>query len=173
MTGERRQARGAFPLVALAFAAVLVAGCGPRGPRFAHTFDSPEALAVAVLTALDAQDRPALESLALSEAEFREEVFPEMPAWGRISMGYVWRDLRQKSTHELSRILAYHGGRSYSVEDVMFDGGATAYKTFVVHRKPRLVVRERTTQEEKQLTLFGSVIEFGGRYKLFSYVVNR
>jgi hypothetical protein len=126
-----------------------------------------------VLLALEAQDRVSLESLALSELEFREQVFPEMPAWGRIPMSYVWSDLRQKSRNELSKILAYHGGRAYSVEDVVFDGGATAYETFVVHRKPRLVVRERTTHEEKQLALFGSVIELDGRYKLFSYVVNR
>jgi hypothetical protein len=169
----RRRALGASPLALVAALALLAGGCGAGGARFAHTFASPRELAAAVLEALSSQDRPALESLALTETEFREEVFPEMPAWGRIPMGYVWNDLRQKSTNELSGILAYHGGRSYSVEAVVFDGGATAYRTFVVHRKPRLVVRERTTRERMELALFGSVIEFGGRFKLFSYVVNR
>ena len=176
--GGRLRTVGAFPfapaLAALALAALFTAAaCAPSAPRFERTFDSPRTLAAAVLLALEANDRVALESIALSELEFREQVFPEMPAWGKIPMGYVWGDLRQKSRNELNKILAYHGGRAYAVEDVVFDGGATAYETFVVHRKPRLVVRERTTREEKQLALFGSVIQLDGRYKLFSYVVNR
>ncbi len=168
------RATGVLPALTLALAGFLAASaCTPAQPRLGRTFDSPKALAAAVLVALEANDRVALEGLALSELEFREQVFPEMPAWGKIPMSYVWGDLRQKSRNELSKILAYHGGRAYAVDDVVFDGGATAYETFVVHRKPRLVVRERTTREEKQLALFGSVIELDGRYKLFSYVVNR
>jgi len=172
--GGRLRATGAFPAVALAlFGLLACAGCGPAEPRFQQTFDSPRALASAVLAAIEARDRDALESLALSEAEFREEVFPEMPAWGKIPMSYVWGELRQKSRNELSRILAFHGGHAYSVDDVIFDGGATAFETLVVHRKPRLIVHERSTRQQLQLALFGSVIELGGRYKLFSYVVNR
>lgn len=56
---------------------------------------------------------------------------------------------------------------------MVFDGGATAYDTFVVHRKPRLFVRQRDSGEQIQLALFGSVIEYEGRYQLFSYVVTR
>jgi hypothetical protein len=70
-------------------------------------------------------------------------------------------------------LLASLGGRSFDVEDVVFDGGATAYRTFVVHRKPRLKVKEKGSGEERDIALFGSVIEYDGRYKLFSYVVNR
>jgi hypothetical protein len=165
--------RATGALLPLAIACGALAGCGTNPARFERTFDSPRALAGAVLAALEAKDRTAMESLALSETEFRDQVFPEMPAYGDVPMDYVWGDLRQKSRSELNRILSYHGGHSYTVEDVIFDGGATAYQTFVVHRKPRLVVRERATREQKQLALFGSVIEYGGRYKLFSYVVTR
>jgi hypothetical protein len=173
-TGGRLRGAGASPpIVLLAAALASLSGCGPAPPRFARSFDSPRALAGAVLAALEAGDRDAMESLALSELEFREQVFPEMPAYGHVPMNYVWGDLRQKSRNELKRILHYHGGRAYEVEDVVFDGGATAYETFVVHRKPRLLVRERSSLERKQLALFGSVIETAGRYKLFSYVVNR
>lgn len=147
--------------------------CGRGGPRFQQTFESPQALAVAVLSALEAKDEEALQALALSEGEFREVVFPEMPAWGKIPMSYVWGDLRQKSSNQVARLVASLGGQSLAVEDVRFDGGATAYKTFVVHRKPRLVVKERGTGQQRDIAIFGSVIEYEGRYKLFSYVVNR
>jgi hypothetical protein len=174
--GGRLRATGAFPFLALALVlgSLLAASArGRGGPRFERTFDSPRALAVAVLAALEAKDQAALEGLALSEQEFREWVFPEMPAWGKIPMEYVWGDLRLKSGHTLGRILASHGGRDYVVENVVFDGGASAYETFVVHRKPRLLVRDRATGERGQLAILGSVIEDGERYKLFSYVVNR
>jgi hypothetical protein len=154
---------------------VLVASsaCGRGAPRFAHTFESPQALAAAVLAAVEAKDRATLESLALSETEFREQVFPEMPAWGKIPTTYVWGDLRQKSANQIARLTASLGGRAFAVEDVAFDGGATAYRTFVVHRKPRLVVKELPSGPKRNLAVFGSVIECDGRYKLFSYVVNR
>lgn len=145
----------------------------PRQPRFLETFESPAALARGFLDALEAKDLARLGTLPLSETEFVSEVFPEMPAAGNIPAGYAWQDLRQKSRNELSGILAYHGGKAYDLEQVVFDGGATAYETFVVHRKPRLHVREPGTGVEKQLALFGSVLEYRGRYKLFSYVVNR
>ena len=53
----------------------------------------------------------------------------------------------------------------------MFEGGSTAYRKFVVHRKPRLLVRDRATGRRLELALF--VIECGRRNKLFSFVVNR
>jgi hypothetical protein len=96
-----------------------------------------------------------------------------MPAWRKIPMTYVWADLRQKSSNQLVQLLASLGGRSLSVEDVVFDGGATAYATFVVHRKPRLMVREPASGQKHDIAIFGSVIECDGRYKLFSFVVNR
>jgi hypothetical protein len=152
----------------------VLAACGQSGgPRFRETFDSPAALAREFLTALEAKDTDRLGTLPLSEQEFRQEVFPELPAQGKIPADFVWQDLRQKSGNELRSILSYHGGKPYELEQVSFDGATTPYRTFVVHRKPRLRVRERTTGRHKELALFGSVLEYQGRYKLFSYVVNR
>jgi hypothetical protein len=162
-------------LAAGAALCLAAAGCtaAARDARFQETFDSPTALARGVLDALEAKDVDRLGTLPLTEREFVDEVFPEMPAAGRIPAGFAWQDLRQKSRNELTGILAYHGGKAYDLVQIGFDGGATAYETFVVHRKPRLQVRERGTGVEKQLALFGSVLEHEGRYKLFSYVVNR
>jgi hypothetical protein len=167
----------AFPRLLAAGAAICLAAMGctaaAREPRFRETFETPAALARGFLHALEVKDVDRLGTLPLSEREFVDEVFPEMPAAGKIPAGFAWQDLRQKSRNELGGILAYHGGKAYDLVGVGFDGGATAYETFVVHRKPRLHVRERGTGVEKQLALFGSVLEHEGRYKLFSYVVNR
>lgn len=176
-TGERPQlplGGASLLIIATTLASLLIYGaCGRHASRFSTTFESPQDLASAVLEAAQAHDRQALERLALSESEFRDEVYPEMPAFGRIPLDFVWKDLRQKSAIQIDRILALSGSWDFEVESVVFDGGATAYDTFVVHRKPRLRLRKRDGSGTVDAAVFGSVIQESGRYKLFSYVVNR
>jgi hypothetical protein len=145
--------------------------CGGGEARFRNTFDSPEALAGSVLSALEARDEQQLWSLMLSEQEFRGDVFLEMPAYRRVPSDYVWRDLRQKSRHSLARALEAHGGRRYELQKIEF-GGTSSYRSFVVFRRPRLVVRDTVTGRERSIEIFGSVLRHSGRYKLFSYVAH-
>lgn len=136
--------------------------------------ESPDALGRAVLEAIAGRDRDALQSLSLDEEEFREQVWPELPASRRernLPFGYVWTDLRTKSHAGLNSTLAAHGGRIYQLEKVTFTGGTTQYRTFLVHRAATLDVRDRHGQQQT-LTLFGSVIEKDRRFKIFSYVVD-
>ena len=168
----RPELTGSKTFFLVAAAAVFLTACGSGESRFGHTFESPEALASEVLRALEARDLERLEALPLSEKEFRDDVFREMPAFGRVPSDYAWRDLRQKSGHSLRRVLDAHGGRAYELKKVLF-GPTTSYRSFVVLRKARLLVRDKATGEEKQVDLFGSVLACSRRYKLFSYVVNR
>ncbi len=140
----------------------------------AHTFESPEAVAEAVLGALAEDDGERLLALALSGIEFRTVVWPELPS-SRPERGlpfeYAWGDLHQKSTNELRRLLARAGGRRYELLEMTFDGESTPYETFTVHRDSRLKVRD-PEGAERDVRLFGSVLERDGEYKLFSYVVD-
>ncbi len=154
-------------------------GCGRPATRDAlpplgHAFESPEAVAEAVLGALAEEDGPTLVALALSEMEFRTVVWPELPS-SRPERGlpfeYAWGDLHQKSTNELRRLLARAGGRQYELLEMTFDGESTRYETFTVHRDSRLRVRD-AEGAERDVRLFGSVLQRGGEYKLFSYVVD-
>jgi hypothetical protein len=166
--------RGVLGVLSLVFwTAVAGIGCGPGTPRFSHTFESPSALAGEFLRLLAARDAAGLAALPLSAQEFRREVFPQMPAAGKIPADFVWSDLDQKSRQELGRVLARHGGRQYRLVRVAFEGGATAYRTFVVHRKPRLLLEDVATGARTEMGLFGSVLEQDKRFKLFSFVVNR
>ena len=154
-------------------------GCGRPAASDAlsplgHTFESPEAVARAVLGALAEEDGPLLVALALSEMEFRTVVWPELPS-SRPERGlpfeYAWGDLHQKSTNELRRLLARAGGRRYELLGMTFDGESTPYETFTVHRDSRLRIRD-AEGAERDVRLFGSVLQRGGEYKLFSYVVD-
>lgn len=150
------------------------AGCG-RTPVLEQTFDSPEAVARAVLRGLDARDINALKALAVTEHEFRKMVWPKLPAArpGRnIPWDYVWNDLHGKSTMQLqARVSQWQRADDSGVTKVEFAGETTDYETFRVKRKSVVVLRIPGGGESRQ-RLFGSMIEEGGRYKVFSYVVD-
>jgi hypothetical protein len=152
------------------FAAALLSGCSAPLP---NSSESPEALARAVLAAIEHRDRDALLRLALNRQEFTDYVWPELPAARperNLSAGYVWGDLNQKSNLTLQKTLAAHGGRKYELVSVKYLGKTTPYDSYLVHRETELTIRD--AEGERQLRLFGSVIEKGGRFKVFSYVVD-
>lgn len=175
--GGRIRTSGISPRPFLLLAGVALAAGVPfvfpsaSRPPFDHTFESPRALAEEVLDGLQARDRDRLARLALSEREFKEEVWPEMPAEGRVPADYVWNDLQGKSSRSLAQSLIRYGGRSYTLVDMRFQKDAKVYETLVVHRRLQLLVRDEQGREGS-LDALGSVIEKNGRYKLFSYVVD-
>jgi hypothetical protein len=151
---------------------LLVAGCS--GAPLAHSHDSSDSLARAVLTAIERRDIDALQALAIDRAEFADHVWPELPAARperNLSVGYVWGDLNQKSNVTLKHTLSAHGGTHYELDSIRFLGDSTSYDRFVVHRESELTVKD-SSGTARQIRLFGSVLEKDGRYKVFSYVID-
>ncbi len=163
--------RARLALLAVVF--LVAAACGPPRERFQGMRSSAEGLAEEFLRGLEAEDRPRLEDLALSEQEFQLEVFPEMPAYGNVPPDFAWSQLEIRSLHGLSTVLTSQGGRRWDLEEMVFRGGQTAYQTFTVHREPMLRLRDRRTGERREMALFGSLLECGGRYKLVSFNIDR
>jgi hypothetical protein len=154
--------------------ALLMAACGTPTFPLAHSFESPEALARAVLDALERKDVDLLNNLAVNEAEFREHVWPELPASRperKLPFSYVWGDLHQKSDGALALTLVRHGGRRYEFLGLQFAGGTTPYQSYNVHRESEITVRDDRGGEQT-IRLFGSVLEEGATFKVFSYVVD-
>jgi hypothetical protein len=167
--------RGA--LLALVIGLALPPGSGCRAAAaapLAHTLDSPEALARAVLAALAARDEGRLQALALSEPEFRSRVWPELPASRperNLPLAYVWGGLKQKSDQNLRTTLSTLGGQFFDLRGVEFTGGTTRYRTFTVSRSAELIVAD-ATGAERRIRAFGSVVRADGRVKVFSYVTD-
>lgn len=179
----RREAEGSFELstddwkltstrlAALALFLVLLAACGPAPLHDTHA--SPDGVAVALLDALARRDEAALQRLAVGEAEFRAHIWPSLPAARperNMPFGYVWGELRQKSAASLQRTLAMHGGRRYELQRVL-QGPAAEYAAFRTHADTRLLVRE-TGGAPFEIRVCGSLVEQGGRWKVFSYVTD-
>ncbi len=151
----------------------LSLGCSAV-PPLVGTQATPEALASAVLTALERRDEAALRTLALNEQEFRDHVWPELPAARperNLPFGYVWGDLHQKSDVGLTTILGEHGGKRYELVNVRATGETTRYDTYLVHRDIVLVIRD-PGGATREMRLFGSMIEKDGAWKVYSFVVD-
>jgi hypothetical protein len=152
----------------------LASGCQQAPAPVAGTLPTPEALAAAVLDALAARDEGRLRRLAVSEAEFRERIWPELPASRperNLTADYVWNDLAQKSEASRRGVLARLGGQRLALRSVEFAGETTDYETYSVSRDAELVVADEAGAEQR-IRVFGSVLRADGGVKVFSYVVD-
>jgi hypothetical protein len=157
----------------IAIGGLLGAAACDRVPALANAHASADALAAAILMALANSDRTRLEALALSEQEFRDHVWPELPAARperNLPFSYVWSDLKQKSEVSLAATLKAHGGQRYTLDTVTFTD-ETPYPGYCVHRDAALRVRD-SSGVEMSLRVCGSMIEKAGVWKVFSYVVD-
>jgi len=151
------------------------AACGgaPVAIPLEPSFPTRDAVVETFLKALAARDVPALQSLAVGETEFRKYIWPSLPASAeQVGMpdDYVWRDTAMRNAGFLAQLLSDHGGFEYRLVAVSFAGDTTDYGPFRVHRKTSLDVRGPAGAET--LRLFGSMVESGGRWKIYSFVVD-
>ena len=162
-------------------AVIATAACsGPAEPTrstaapLSNTFDSSEALARAVLARLESRDLPALRALPLSEAEFRDHVWPELPTSRperNVPFDYAWGQMKQRSDGHLGNTFARYGGKPLKLVRVQFTGETTQYQSFAVMRESEIIAADDTGRD-LVLRLFGSAMVKDGRYKMFSYVVD-
>ena len=171
------------PAAVLAAVAIFVAGCGgtnpPPGkesrddagkavgtadlvtpPVGGVLFDSPEEAAREALALIKAGDTDALSRLAVSEVEFREAVYPRLPASRperNTSAEFLWEMLHQRSRNSLAYTLNRYQGRSFELVAVDFVGETTDYGPFRVHREAVLTVRA-PDGERATLRIFGSML---------------
>lgn len=164
-------------LSAVAIVVAMAACTQPTSPSktpLANTFDTPEALAQMVLARLAARDTDGLKALALSEQEFRDHVWPELPASRperNVPFDYAWGQLKQRSDGELTGTIGRYAGKPLTFVRTRFKGETTQYQSFVVMRESEIMAIDETGREVV-LTLFGSAMLKDGRYKVFSYVVD-
>jgi len=164
----------------VAAVALAMAACSnPSEPSrsatpLAQTFESPDALARAVLDGLAKRDLPSLRALALTETEFREHVWPELPVSRperNVPFEYAWGQMQQRSDGSLGETMGRYGGRSLRFVSTRFTGDTTNYQTFSVMRASEIVAADESGRE-LVLNLYGSAMLKDRRYKLYSFVVD-
>ncbi len=139
--------------------------------RLADGAGSPEELARRFLDALARNEIEDVRRLAMTEEEFRTRVYPELPVSDparNASSEFVWNMLHIRSESNLHSVMRQSGGRTLALEDIRFRGESEAYDTFRVHRESMLVLTD-DAGERQTASLFGSVLEMDGRFKIFSF----
>jgi len=158
----------------IALLAILSASACSKPALAEPTFASDDALARAVLEAVERKDADRLLAMAVSREEFESIVWPTLPVSRpevNMPFAYVWQDNLTKSRAYLGDTLARFGGRHLELVRVEFGGDSTAYGTYDVSRETRLVVRDPDGAEHA-FRLFGSIIRQNGRSKVLSYIVD-
>lgn len=166
-------------LCCLLAAVVLAAACGrttevqtPATAVPAGWFASQEAIAGAMLEAVNQRDSQRLRDLSITEQEYRQIVWPNLKistieSWKK-NYDFVWKQHAQRSLVCLSIMLERYGGKQFSLVTVKVREGAIPYRDFIHHKDVRLVVTDQNGKQH-ELNLFGSLIEYNGAYKVVSY----
>ena len=167
--------RAAAALCGLALWAAA-SGCGARGPsksaaRLRNGAPSAQALAERVLRAIERQDLQALKDLSLSEEEFERHVWPELPAskpGTNLTAGFVWGDVYFRSMSRMQAIFGELKGRRLSLVRAVHRGDVEEYATHRAYPGMETVIRSEDGKE-MEYTLFGTLIEMDGVWKVYSY----
>ena len=161
-------------VIALAMAACTQPTSPSNKTPLSSTFETPEALAQAVLTGLANRDATGLRELALSEQEFKDHVWPELDTSRperNVPFEYAWGQMKQRSDGSLDSTLARYAGKPLKLVRTRYAGETTQYQSFAVMRESEVVATDEMGRE-LVLQLFGSAMLKDGRYKLFSFVVD-
>jgi hypothetical protein len=165
-------ARRGFLLCVLGVALAL--STSPRGTaafRLRNTAPSGEALATQVLAAMVKGDTPALRRLALSEQEFRQYVWPELPVSNprtHVTFDFVWKDVAYRSGLWMERLEKDLRGSKARLARVVRRGEIVRYRNYRAWSDMKVVLADESGLE-REYPLFGTLIEMDGRFKVYSY----
>ena len=145
----------------------------PGGRPLINAQPSASALAKRFLQVLASGDVRTMRSLRLTKQEFCRYVFPELPSSKipNITCDFVWHQATLRSISGMTEMLPRHKGKRYQFVSLRFAKGADQYPTYKVHKETHLIVKDESG-EEKEVRLFGSILEMDGQFKLFSFVVD-
>lgn len=129
---------------------------------------SPDAVARAVLEALEARDRAALEGLLLTREEHRDLLWEKLPESNTWPFEYA-RWLTEHNTRKaLTRALERYGGRSFELLEVEFEEEPEVYEDFTLHPGTILWVEEGGGNTGR-LELLDVLVERKGGWKPMDY----
>lgn len=172
MTGRIRSTA----VVGLALASAVLVGCqatGDGGPVDAAglegAYESKEALGRAVLEALSADDRAAMEALVVSREEHRDLLWPQLPERTYLTFERSWFHTSRNTRRALDQAMSRYGGRAFVFVSLEFTDEPEVYDGFTIHRGAELVARHEESGEVGELPILRVILEKEGHWKLIHY----
>jgi hypothetical protein len=152
----------------LAFSLILC-NCEEKKCLLANTSASPEQLARRFLAALEAEDTTGLWDLRVTEAEYKELIWPAYQKIGYGLSDQPWFINRMDAHKAIGRALGEFGGRRLELVRTCFGKGQDEQVgEFKIWRDLRIVVRNEEGEEE-ELRYINTVVEMNGGYKVVAY----
>jgi hypothetical protein len=157
-------------LAALAIAAALgVFSTACVNSPLSNSFASPEALAEAVLQALEQEDREALLELIVTREEHQNLLWDQLPESSHLPFDYA-RDLNERNSDKaITAALDDFGGNEFELISIEFKEDSEEYEAFTLHFGAVLTVRRVSDSVEGTLPILDVILEYGGRWKLMNY----
>jgi hypothetical protein len=117
------------------------------------------------------QDTTRLLDLMINEREYREIIYPALPAAHppiNAPFEAIWVTHYPEAYAGVLHILRPYGGRNVEILAVRFDAPDQDFVNFTLHETSRVDISVDGRWAENQ-RLFGSVVEVGDRWKVLSY----
>lgn len=171
---ERRKGPRVAAVAAALLAALTVlaaAGCSDvvRARGMARAEESPEAVARAVLEAIEERSERRLRRLLVTREEHRELLWPHLPERSTLPFGYV-RELNTRDTQEgIDAALRKWAGAELELLRVEFTREPERYEDFTLHEGARVWVRRASDGERGYIDTLDVLVEWNGRWKPFNY----
>lgn len=143
----------------------------PDSVQLTEAKESREALAEAIVAAINAEDSHALDHLRISFEEFRDIYWREDPSSRPVtripveeSWGFLWRS----SVSGAKRLVEDHGGQGLTFDHIEYRVGVTPFASFDLYRGIRLVC---TDENGETVHIDGAYtwIVRDGRWKVYIY----
>jgi len=153
----------------------VVPGGAAAHPPLSGGASSVDELLGKFVTALENNDRDALEALRVDETEYRKIIMPGSVPPGqppqRLSPAadeYFWESLNGKSIYNRMYLLHSFGGHRYRIKSVEWLKGIRDFAWFRCYDRLELTLVD--DQGTEHVVNTGSVAQVGGRFKFISFI---
>jgi hypothetical protein len=148
---------------------LAIGGFSCRLSPLENSFGSPEALAEAVLNALEQEDRGSMLALMVTSEEHQSLLWDQLPESNHLTFEYA-RDLNERNSGKaITSAISRFGGNEFELLSIQFTEDAEIYEHFTLHFGTVLRVRRTSDGMEGTLPILDVVLEYDGRWKLMNY----
>lgn len=149
---------------------LVAVGCADRAGPLSNSYETPEGLVEAALTAVEAEDGEALRALLLTREEFEEFVWPALPDRENTQLDFFWGTMAMNTRKGVRQLENNFGGLPIEIVSIqMPEEGLESYQDFTFYVGVNVIARRLDTGEEGAFPSFDGLLEYRGRWKLLNF----
>ena len=153
---------------------IAVGFTGAYHPSMAQSTGTAEDLLRQVVSALAANDQPALNKLSVNQSEFKKYVWPKLAflmSGSNTSSDKYYPTYQKGSQVGITEASTTLAGKKWEVVKVKVEPPQRKGKGFQLFGPPRVTLRDASGQE-RTIKLVGGLLEREGVYKVTTYYVS-